>query len=279
MGCLFHLENMYYSSSKNWILIQFEATLLRDSSVKVQLLGTTMVRRCSGVSSDSSHGARAGAASSAPLCWPKENFVLIQPTTGCPDSHWGTGSVTDTMHRNSSFPPGNLVSGTIDGSSVTINYCAHSADQACSGPAAPAHFPPGTYCVHQYEKVISLWFTVCKIFTWKKFLPESHNFLKFFLRIDLKWFFYLLIFAKFGFQFFLLNPVKNVKFKWIRLTIRKSVLAQTRDPFTAHTPDDWLFDWLNGLLEHQSKKCVYLKKWRFWRFHSVMSIHRELNFS
>ena len=68
-----------------------------------------------------------------------------------------------------------------------------------------------------------------------------------------EWFkvmYYLLIFAKFGFQFFFWIQEKNVKFKWIRLTIRQSVLSQTQNTFVAHTSDTSvirLIVWLTGV--------------------------------
>ena len=82
--------------------------------------------------------------------------------------------------------------------------------------------------------------------THKEFLPKPNDFLKFFLRNDLKWFINPWYLRHFDSIFLFWIQEKNAKFKWIRLTTRKSVLAQTRDTFMAHTPEtpalDWLFD-------------------------------------
>ncbi|OQV25597.1 hypothetical protein BV898_00533 [Hypsibius exemplaris] len=90
------------------------------------------------------------AYSAASSCWPKENFALIQPQTGCPDGNWLTGSITNTLHKNSSFPE-DLVNGTVEGQHVTTRFCAHSKDQKCSGTPGSANFPKGTYCLWEYE--------------------------------------------------------------------------------------------------------------------------------
>ncbi|OQV11481.1 hypothetical protein BV898_14210 [Hypsibius exemplaris] len=94
-------------------------------------------------------GVSVGSAA-ASSCWPQENFILIQPQSGCPDDNWVTGSVTNTLHKNSSFPE-DLVNGTVNGEHVTTRFCAHSKDQKCDGTAGPANFPKGTYCLWEYE--------------------------------------------------------------------------------------------------------------------------------
>ena len=54
---------------------------------------------------------------------------------------------------------------------------------------------------------------------------------------------------------------KNVNSKWIRLTLRKNILAQTRDTSLAHTLEtqffDWLFDWPDENAPAGSFTCTF----------------------
>jgi hypothetical protein len=83
-------------------------------------------------------------------CWPKENFALMQPTTGCPQENWLVGTVMHTLKQNSTLPEGELIKATVDGAYMTINFCAHPRHHDC--PGAPDHFPSGSYCLYMYGR-------------------------------------------------------------------------------------------------------------------------------
>ncbi|OQV26245.1 hypothetical protein BV898_00363 [Hypsibius exemplaris] len=92
-------------------------------------------------------------AATADQCWPKENFALLQPPGGCPEQNWGTGSITHTLRRNSTVPT-DLVSGVVHGVHLTLDFCAHDANQSCLGTPTPT-FPAGAYCIYQYSGIVT----------------------------------------------------------------------------------------------------------------------------
>jgi hypothetical protein len=87
-------------------------------------------------------------------CWPRENFAMLKPGSGCPVSDWPQGSVTNFLYRNSTVPADDLLDANVDGAYLNTHYCGHSpgAKQAgCEEADKPAHFPEGSYCVYMYE--------------------------------------------------------------------------------------------------------------------------------
>ena len=102
----------------------------------------------------------------------------------------------------------------------------------------------------------------------KEFLPERNNFSKFFLPNDLKWFILSWYLRNWDFGFLFWIQEKNVRFKWIRWTTRKSVLAQTRDTSMAHSPDTRihrLIVWLSRL--KCTSKLIHWHATSPWPFH------------
>ena len=74
------------------------------------------------------------------------------------------------------------------------------------------------YTVFGSIDTVSYLYSGIHFWTDKDFLPEPNNFFEVFSSEWFKVIYYLVIFEKFGVHFSVLNPGKNGKFKWTRLT-------------------------------------------------------------